>query len=365
MEPVASANPFVEQSLIKDADRFVGRQAELAQMLGLLKGMQGVSLVGARRIGKSSLLYHLCQTGNRQLGEEVVIAYTDLRGVTDERSFYECLCKRAGRSGNQLSDLEEAVRDRRVVFGLDQFERVMRSAAFSKSFYDTLRSVASDNHVALLVATEHPLDELFLNEEIGSSVFFGIFRKIELGLFMSDEATDFIRRGFAEAEAEVTENDITRLLELAGRFPCFLAQACFHLFEIKAGRATNWERALRREARPHLESLWLGLKASEHATLRRVLDYQGTPDEEAMEDLARRGLIEMRQDTQGRRGWHLFSHAFEDFVVRPPTMAWRDRPRHWWRQFRRWFKGGEIGAGPMGKITLERSDHKPRAEDKR
>lgn len=96
MKPETSANPFAAQAMIQDPARFVGRRAELDQVLNLLKGMQGVSLVGAQRIGKSSLLYHIFLTGHAQLGEETTIAYTDFRGVTDERSFYECL--RAGES---------------------------------------------------------------------------------------------------------------------------------------------------------------------------------------------------------------------------------------------------------------------------
>lgn len=365
MKPETSANPFAAQAMIQDPARFVGRRAELDQVLNLLKGMQGVSLVGARRIGKSSLLHHIFLTGHAQLGEETTIAYTDFRGVTDERSFYECLCKAVDRNGDKLGDLEDAVRDRRVIFCFDQFERVVRSAAFSKAFFDTLRGVASDDNLALLIATEQPLSELCLSDEIASSIFFGIFRPLWLGLFTQTEASDFIKSGFADAGLEVTENEIARLLQLAGRFPAFLAQACFHLVEHKAGGAPEWERAFRREAQPHLKSLWQHLKPSERAALRRVLANGGLSEEEAAEELARRGLIVAWQDAQGRRGWRLFSEVFEDFAYDPTKMPWRDRPRHWWRQFRRWFKGGKIGAGPVGEIQFERPGDKPRGEDKR
>ncbi len=131
-------NPFAQQTVIRDAEQFVGRRAELDQISNLLKKMQGISLVGERRIGKSSLLYHIFLTGQSRLGEEMVVAYTDFPGVKDENSFYECLCKQLGRTGDKFSDLQDAVRNRRVVFCLDEFERVMRSPAFSRDFFDTL-----------------------------------------------------------------------------------------------------------------------------------------------------------------------------------------------------------------------------------
>ncbi len=362
MSRQSSANPFAEQAMIQDAARFVGRRAEVAQVLNLLRGMQGVSLVGARRIGKSSLLYHIFQTGQAQLGEGTEVAWTDFRGVTDERSFYECLCKAVGRTGDKLGDLEDAVRDRRVVFCFDQFERVVRSAAFSKAFFDTLRSLAQADHLALLIATEQPLSELCLSDEIASSIFFGIFRPLWLGLFTRAEAVEFIQQGFADAGLAVTENETARLLQLAGRFPAYLALACFLLVEWKAGRAPEWERAFRREAEPHLDSLWSHLKPSERAALRHVLDNGGLAEEEAAEDLARRGLIEPWQDAQGRRGWRLFSEAFEEFAAQPPTMPWRDRLT---RLRLPWLESVEVSLWPPSiKIQGKRLAEQSRAKSK-
>ena len=52
-------NPFFHRGAIRRAEDFVGREAEIAQTLGLLRNGQSVSLIGPRRIGKSSLLLHL------------------------------------------------------------------------------------------------------------------------------------------------------------------------------------------------------------------------------------------------------------------------------------------------------------------
>lgn len=365
MKKTASANPFTQQTKIQEAELFIGRRAELDQLLQLLRSMQNVSLIGARRIGKSSLLYHLFLTGHGGLREETVIAYTDFRGVRDENSFWNCLCKALGKPGDKLSDFEAALDAHgRVVFCFDEFERVMQHFPSSSGLFDTLRSLAQDDNLALLVATQHPLDELARTEGVTPSIFFSIFRPVELGLFTPEEAAKFIATRFADAEAQITANETDRVLQLAGRFPFFLQLACYRLFEVKAGRATEWEREFARDACPHLEYLWTRLKPSERALLRCVVEHGGSQQTDALDDLARRGLVTPMQDSQGRHGWQLFSQTFEDYVWNPPVQSWRDRLWRFGKIVRRWFKGGKVGAGPAGEINFERPGEKPKSNDK-
>jgi AAA+ ATPase superfamily predicted ATPase len=372
-------NPFTQQTMIRDAEQFVGRRAELDQISNLLKKMQGISLVGERRIGKSSLLYHIFLTRQTRLGEEMVVAYTDFPGVKDEKSFYQCLCEQLGRMGDKFSDLQDAVRNRRVVFCLDEFERVMRSPAFSREFFDTLRSLAQTGNLTLLIATEHPLSELSLTKQIATSPFFNIFRQIEMGLFTPEEALEFIHNGFDEANAEITENETERVLRLAGRFPFFLQLACYCLFEMKVGRAKEWERAFRRDAKPHLRYLWDRLKPAECTTLRRLLQSRwrvtlrrvlffgrGRPEkqvieDQVIEDLEQRGLLV--RDDEARNGWSGFGEVFEEIVLNPPSMSWRDRAVRWLLPL---FEEIEISFWPPGvKFKAKTASDKQRTEDNR
>ncbi len=54
-------NPFMYGSMITDPERFVGRRAKLEFITSRLNGEQpqGSSIVGPRRMGKSSLLHYL------------------------------------------------------------------------------------------------------------------------------------------------------------------------------------------------------------------------------------------------------------------------------------------------------------------
>lgn len=63
-------NPFTVRGMIQNRKDFIGRKAEISHIVSRLKTMQSCSVVGERRIGKSSLLYHLFQTGNERLGDD-------------------------------------------------------------------------------------------------------------------------------------------------------------------------------------------------------------------------------------------------------------------------------------------------------
>ena len=52
-------NPYVHRRAIKDSDYFFGRAQETRELLDLTAEGQSVSIVGPRRIGKTSLLFHL------------------------------------------------------------------------------------------------------------------------------------------------------------------------------------------------------------------------------------------------------------------------------------------------------------------
>ncbi len=49
-------SPFTIGSIIQNPEAFIGRAAELNHILTRLRTMQSCSVVGERRIGKSSLL---------------------------------------------------------------------------------------------------------------------------------------------------------------------------------------------------------------------------------------------------------------------------------------------------------------------
>lgn len=74
--------PFIADKMLIESQFFVGSQAEIKVVMGMMTNAQptSVNIVGDRRIGKSSLLYRICQdyenlvvSYNRQPTEFIVV----------------------------------------------------------------------------------------------------------------------------------------------------------------------------------------------------------------------------------------------------------------------------------------------------
>ena len=81
-------NPFAARAMLKDPATFVGRAAELHDLFNLLAAMQSCSFVGPRRIGKSSVLYHVVRSATYTAASALtdpapyVFAYLDLQELS-------------------------------------------------------------------------------------------------------------------------------------------------------------------------------------------------------------------------------------------------------------------------------------------
>jgi hypothetical protein len=88
------SNPFVAAGMIEDPKLFVGRKDELRAIASRMSGVQptSINLVGEKRIGKSSLLYHFFQTWEQRVSDpnRYVVIYLSLQNVQchREENFY-------------------------------------------------------------------------------------------------------------------------------------------------------------------------------------------------------------------------------------------------------------------------------------
>jgi len=241
-------NPFYERGMIRDPQRFFGRREELSQVFDRLRGMQSVSVVGERRIGKSSFLYYIAVTGNERLSDDYRLHYLDMQRVPDEVDFYRRAVKLLGGQGEDTRALEEALAQEphRVVLCLDEFEKTANNERFSPDFFDVLRSLCNAGELALMVATQTPLDELCFTEAIKTSPFFNIFIPIHLGPLTEEEATELITVPAQRAGQPFTTEEVRFALDVAGTHPYRLQVLCYHLFEAKKTGQVDWEEVRRR-----------------------------------------------------------------------------------------------------------------------
>lgn len=292
-------NPFFHRGAIRRASYFHGRQKEVDQILGLLRNGQSVSLIGPRRIGKSSILLHLCRPAVRErygmdpsaalfvmldcqeLGgsppEEVYEAL--LMGLVDTASDAELELEAAQQPGTYraLDRILNQISKRKipVVVLLDEFELLAANEHLTPYFFARLRGLTTKYGLAYLTTSQRPLFAITAEEEILSSPFFNIFVTLPLGLFSHEEAVTLFKRRLESTSISFSPELIEHLLELVGPHPFFMHIAGYHSFQLAVQGKLGSDQAsfaavdepVEIEAESHLSYLWSNLSAEEQLAL--------------------------------------------------------------------------------------------------
>lgn len=357
-------NPFTYGNPISDPARFFGRTREVRQIFDRLrnKEFESSSIVGERRIGKTSLLnfitdpdvraaqdlsperYTFINVDFQMLGEAMGpdelwrrLLQSMRRDCTDQ-TIGEIVAVIESRERLDNFELDELFHDidargQHLVFLLDEFDRVTENANFGPEFYYGLRSLVTRHRIALVTSSRLDLVDLCHSEPVKSSPFFNIFAKFSLRLFSEKDALSLISRSLLETPVRFTESETEHVLNLAGRHPYFLKVACGKLFEAyQLGydgtmRMDFLSREFRAQADPHFVGYWDNSNDDEKITLTAAALLEMTrPTQEfslgelqrvfsrsepGVEDLSERGLL-IRRDGMVR----LFSPALGPWIVR-------------------------------------------------
>jgi hypothetical protein len=297
-------NPFFHRGAIRHREDFIGREAEISQILGLLRNGQSVSLIGPRRIGKSSLLLQLCNPNTRNQNNldpgQVIFVLLDCQELADSpaEEFYESLLTglmdAAIHAGVTLAGdkdpgtyraLDRAlhqISQRRisVVVLLDEFELLAANRNLSPYFFARLRGLTTKYGLAFLTASQRPLFAITAEEEILSSPFFNIFVTVPLGLFNESEARALLKDRLTRTEIDFSEKLTRYLLQLVGYHPFFLHIGGYHAFQALVETRENSQNAIAEfthlaildgpievEAESHLAYIWQNLSSEEKHVL--------------------------------------------------------------------------------------------------
>jgi tRNA A-37 threonylcarbamoyl transferase component Bud32 len=337
-------NPFFSRQRITDPGCFYGRRREIESLYSAVFTHQCRSIVGERKLGKSSLLTAVAQPGMMERfgldPERTLFIYLDLEGMAsaEREDFWIEVLDRLSvvlpPAADTLRSQTERLLDngrlrftpvrrllRRVsdsgldlVLTLDEFEGLARNPSFEPDFYGELRSLAGELGIVYLTASKRGLYELtYHHSDTLSSPFFNIFSEMSLRLMPDDEARGLLTAlsqqgqgpGFCEEEIELA-------LELAGPHPFFLQVAGYHLYELP-GRGEPqipdaYDQAARRfiaEAEDHYRYLWSQLSGDE----QQAILSPNMASEPLRKRLLGKGLIRLA----GER-YIPFGHAFAVFV---------------------------------------------------
>jgi len=240
-------NPFVNTSMIKNTEDFIGRKREVKYITDRISKMQCSSVVGERRIGKSSLLYYIHKTYESELSEEYKIIYLDLQSAkmhTPPVFLSEILrgfdvdaniIKEGAPLITNLSKFEECIEKLnekiKPIVCLDEFENITkRTNDFTDDFFESMRSLGNSSKMAYITASQTSLAKLCRDGKLTSS-FYNIFTTINLGRFSDDEAREFVRSG--RSPIDFNEEEIEFILDLGENHPLYLEIACWHVLESK------------------------------------------------------------------------------------------------------------------------------------
>jgi hypothetical protein len=268
--------------MITDPSRFVGRREELALLVRRMDGAQptSVNVVGERRMGKSSLLYHFFQTWEQRVSSpsRFVVVYLDLQAKTppNEATFYQALGRALARQPavqrveslrrsllapprtyQDFSVLLEQFTDHVLlpVFCLDEFEVLLECGdQFSDSFFDRLRGCMNASQLMFILSSRRPLD-VYAGEHDLTSAFFNLGHVVALGEFSADEAEELVGLP-VDGEPALDPEERQLALEWGGRHPLRLQLAGLSLWEAREDRkSTRWAKAeFRRQSKrfvPH------------------------------------------------------------------------------------------------------------------
>jgi hypothetical protein len=300
-------NPFTFGNPIKEPERFIGRKAEIRQIVNRLlsSAHESTSIIGERRIGKTSLFNYLAHpevsAGLGLTSDKFCLVYVDFQGLTDitPQRFWQRVLKKMARSfcdeslkpsieklSDQsefdlfdLEDLFQTTLDKgiTVVLLLDEFEYVTENTNFKSDFFGGLRALALHHGLALIPSTRRELVDLCHSEEIKGSPFFNIFANVVLRPFSREEVDELLTDYTQTGGSALTFHEHDFIWGLGGGYPLLAQMAGYYLLEGKIqGLASeplyqfttsNFEQ----QADAHYTYLWSHCTESEKITLLVLL----------------------------------------------------------------------------------------------
>jgi DNA-binding winged helix-turn-helix (wHTH) protein len=338
-------NPFFHRGPIRDPAYFYNREREVNQILKMLDKGQSVSIVGPRKIGKTSLLLHVSQLEvMRQYGLDparhlVVYFNCEGSGNLKPEEFYtlvlEQVVGRAAQHGYSFDSPEHPVsylefeRILRQVFDqelkltllLDEFEVVSQNQNLGEEFLSGLRALVTKFDVAYLTVSRRPLATFTEHH----SPFFNIFLQLKIGLFDESGSRNLIEKSLTEVGSIFPPEIVIGILELGGGHPFFLQVVGYWALELQATKGAPLEsedlsilaQTVRGQVEYHFGYYWRHLTSQEQyvlAALPLIQSEETYPKETHREQLEALVCLCLVVEEDGQ--YRCFSPLFRDFVRR-------------------------------------------------
>lgn len=331
-------NPYLNRVAIRDTSQFYGRRKEIGRIFSRIGSSrpQSVSIVGERRIGKSSLLNYLYAPEIRaqQLDSNTsyIFVFMDLqqKRYSSIESFFADLLSFLGDAVNEnivtpntdfdsvrrvFADLHR--RKHKLIILFDEFDVITANKVFNLDFFSFLRSAANNYDVAYITSSARELQVLCHTDQIADSPFFNIFTNVYLRPFTVEEAILLVREPSIAAGISL-EPYIKDIFSLSGYFPFFLQMACSSYFDhiLEDNSSVDHrkvEESFLDEAGVHFRYIWEHIGEAEREVINCFINNQprSKAREHVFEELRRAGYFIEEGNTS-----RLFSRVFASAIAR-------------------------------------------------
>lgn len=248
------SNPYYNMAAVRDPQMFYGRSRLLGTLFSTLTNRQCISLVGARGIGKSSVLQYVkLAEVQQQFGFDAsryILVLIDLREYLRKTAndFFDTVSKHIvaqclGRltvnlpeeeGADQFGSVVDQISDQgyHIVLLMDAFDNITRNDNFDPEFFSFLRAWATIGKVSYVTASIAPLYEV-CHRGIKDSPFFNIFATSRVEPLTLEEARNLVQEPAQRVGCPFTASEVEWVISLAGRHPYFIQRVCWVLFEEK------------------------------------------------------------------------------------------------------------------------------------
>ena len=268
---------------------FIGRERETKRLLDNFKGGINVILMSPRRLGKTSLVKHVC---NKLDNKDIITVYLDIFGCKSEYDFYnkltaEVLKQTASKSELWFEEAKEFLyrltpkisfspepnsdfsislgitpkthtpeevlqmaetiaikRKKRIVICIDEFQQIGEMAN-SKQIQARLRTVwQHQKHVSycLFGSKHHLMSTIFLHR---SMPFFQFGDTISLNKIATEDWVEYIVSHFADGKRTISRELAEEICKFTENYSAYVQQLAWLVFTLKEEGETVTENDVR------------------------------------------------------------------------------------------------------------------------
>lgn len=228
-------NPFVPTTgRIENAEKFFGREQEIQQIFELLNNSSSVALIGEPAIGKSSLLYAVCQESEKILQLPRQTVFLDMNIIHNQEDFYFAICEKIGIPDTKGYRFTRNLENKKVLLLLDNVGK-LNGSEFTRDVRDHLRGLSEGENACLklIVAANEPLKTLFNDSQSNgnTSPLEDICQQIDIKAWNDNIIRNFIAKRLQPTKINFTEADIQELIKESSGHPQKLTQLCYNLYK--------------------------------------------------------------------------------------------------------------------------------------